>query len=73
MLELELEVMLVRVRTEPDFLYDHLSRIRLHLLGLFLLLIEIFLVVNNLAHRRIRFCTYLHQVKFELISEFECF
>ena len=72
MLELELEVVLVRVRPKPYFFYDHLCRIGVHLLGLFLLLIEIFLVVNNLTYRRIRLRAYLHQVKFELIREFEC-
>ena len=38
-LELELEIVLVSVRAEPDFLYDHLGRVRLHLLGLLLLLV----------------------------------
>ena len=71
--EFELKVVLVRVRSEPDFLDDHLGGVRLHLLGFLLLLIEILLVVKNLAYWRIRLRTYLHQVKFEFISEFERF
>ena len=52
-LELELEVVLVGVGTETYLLDDYLRRIGLHFLGLFLLLIEIFLVIKDLAYRRI--------------------
>ena len=66
-LELELEVMLIGVRTEADFLYHNLGGILLHLLGLLLLLVEILLVIKYLAHRRVSLGCNFHQVKFHLI------
>ena len=68
MLQFELEIMLVRIRAEAYFLDDYLGRIGLHLLRLLLLLIEIFLIVNNLAYRRVCLCTYLYQIKSEFVS-----
>ena len=67
MLELELEVVLISVRTEADFLYHNLGGILLHLLGLLLLLVEILLVIKYLAHRRVSLGCNFHQVKFHLI------
>ena len=72
MLQLELEVMLVCVRAEPYLLDDNLCRIGLHLLGFLLLLIEIFLIVQNFAHRRISLCAYLHQIKTKFIGKCQC-
>ena len=67
-LELELEVMLIGVRTEADFLYHNLGGILLHLLGLLLLLVKILLVIKYLAHRRVCLGSNLDQVEFHLVS-----
>ena len=64
MLELELEVVLVRVGPEADFLDDNLRSVCLHLLGLLALLVQVLLVVQNLAHRRVCFGADFHQVQF---------
>ena len=69
MLELELEVMLIGVGTETDLLDDDLRRIGLHLLRFLLLLIEILLIVQDLAYGRIGFGTDFDQVEFELLSQ----
>jgi hypothetical protein len=69
MLQLELEVVLVGVGTETDLLDDDLCRIGLHLLRFLLLLIEIFLVVQDLAYGRIGLRTDLNQVEFELFRQ----
>ena len=71
MLQFELEIVLIGIRTEADFLDDHLGSIGLHLLCFLFLLVQIFLVVKYFAHRRVGLGTYLHQVKFEFISEFQ--
>ena len=68
-LELELEVMLVGIGTEPDLLDDNLRRVGLHLLRFLLLLIEILLIVQDLAYGRIGFGTDFDQVEFELLSQ----
>ena len=67
-LELELEVVLIRIRAEADFLYHNLGGILLHLLGLLLLLVEILLVIKYLANRRVCLGSNLDQVKFHLVS-----
>ena len=72
MLELELEVMLIGVGTEPDLLDDDLRLVGLHLLGLLLLLIQVLLVVQYLADGRIGLRTYLHQIQFKFIRHFQC-
>ena len=68
MLELELEIVFVSVRTEPDFLDDDFRSILLHLLGLLPLLIEVFLVVKDTAHRRIGLCTDLDEIQSQFVS-----
>ena len=64
MLELELEVVLVGVRPEADLLDDNLGGVLLHLLGLLPLLVEVFLVVKDLADRRICLRAYLYKIEF---------
>ena len=71
MLEFELEVMLVGIRTETDLLDDNLRGIGFHFLCLLLLLIEVLLVIEDPAHRRIGLCADLHQVKFELVRHLQ--
>ena len=68
MLELELEIVFVSVRTEPDFLDDDFGSILLHLLGLLPLLIEVFLVVKDTAHRRIGLGTDLDEIQSQFVS-----
>ena len=48
MLELELEVVLVGVRPEADLLDHDLGGVLLHFLSLFLLLVQILLIIQNL-------------------------
>lgn len=71
MLEFELEVMLIGIGAETNLLDDNLGGIGLHLLGLFALLIEIFLIVQYLAHGRICLGTDFHQIKTESIRQSE--
>ena len=71
MLQFELEVMLVGVRPEADLLDDHLGSVLFHLLGLLPLLVQILLVIEYLAHRRICLGADLHQVKFHFIGHLE--
>ena len=69
MLEFELEVVLVGVGTETDLLDDDLRRIGLHLFRFLLLLIEILLVIQNLADGRIRLGADLNKVEFEFVGQ----
>ena len=66
-LQFELEVMLVGVGAESYLLHDHFRGIRFHLLGLLALLIEIFLVVQNLAHRRVGLIADEDQIELQLV------
>ena len=69
MLQLELEVMLVGVRPEADLLDDHLGSVLFHLLGLLPLLVQILLVIHNLAYRRVCLGADFHQVQFHLLCD----
>ena len=71
-LELELEIVLIGVRAEAYFLYNHLGGVGFHLLRLLLALIEELLVVEYLTNWRIGLGTYLYQVELELICQFQC-
>ena len=66
--QFELKVVLVCVRTEADLLDYNLGRVLLHLLGFLLLLVQVLLVIQNLADRRICLGTDFHQIKFHFIS-----
>ena len=68
MLELELEIMLICIRPETDLLDNYLGGVLLHLLSLLLLLIQIFLIVQNLAYRRVSFTADFHKIQFHFIS-----
>ena len=67
-LQFELEVVLVGIGAETDFLEDNLSGVRFHLLRLLALLVQIFLIVQDLADGGIGLGADLHQIKFELIG-----
>ena len=71
MLEFELEVMLISVGTEADLLDCDLGSILLHLLGLLPLLVEVLLVVEDLADRRISLGADLNQVKLHLVGHLQ--
>ena len=71
MLELELEIVLVCVRTEPDLLDDYLGCVSLHLLSFLFLLIEIFLIVHYLTYRRVSLSAYLHQIELLFLSHLQ--
>ena len=65
MFELEVVVVVVRLGPETDLLYNHLGALGLDFLGLLLLLVEVLLVVQDLAHGRVRLGADFHQVEFE--------
>ena len=67
-LELELEVVLVGIRTETDLLDDNLGCVLLHLLGFLFLLVDVLLIVKDLANRRIGLSADFNEVKVELIG-----
>jgi hypothetical protein len=69
MLQFELEVMFVGVRTETYLLYNYLGGVLLHLLGFLPLLIEILLVIQNLTYRRISLVAYLNKIQFKFVSQ----
>ena len=69
MLQLELEVMFVGVRTETYLLNNYLGGVLLHLLGFLPLLIEILLVIQNLTYRRISLVAYLNKIQFKFVSQ----
>ena len=69
MLQLELEVMFVGVRTETYLLYNYLGGVLRHLLGFLPLLLEILLVIQNLTYRRISLVAYLNKIQFKFVSQ----
>ena len=68
MLELELEIMVVGIGSEPYFLDDDLAAVLLHLLGFLFLLVDVLLIVKDLANRRIGLSADFNEVKVELIG-----
>ena len=52
-LQLELEVVVVRVRSEPDFLHYHLLLLRFDFFLLLFLVVQELLVLNDAANGRI--------------------
>ena len=68
MFEFEVIIVIVRLRTEPNFLHLHLLSVRLCLFLLFLLCVEELLVVDNSAHGRSSRRSYLDKVEVLLIS-----
>lgn len=73
MFELELEIMLVRVGAETDFLDDDFRSVGLHFLRLLPLLVQVLLVIQNLADWRISLGADLHKVQFHLLGKGERF
>ena len=69
MLELEVVVVVVGLRTKTNLLDNNLYLLCLDLLGLLLLLVEELLVVGDAAYRRIGLGRDLNKVEFHLISE----
>ncbi len=68
MLQLEVVVVVVGLGSETDLLHNYLCRLGLDFLGLLLLLVEIFLIVENLAYRRLCVGRDFHQVELELFG-----
>ena len=68
-LELELEVVFVRVGAETDFLDHNLGRVGFHLLGALALLIEVLLVIQNLANGRFCLCADFHQIQLQFLGQ----
>ncbi len=69
---LELEVVLVGLGSEADFLDDDLRGFGLDVLLLLLLFVEELLVVHHFAHGRGGLGGDFHQVEAELVGEGEC-
>ena len=69
MVGLELEVVLVGLRSEADFLDDHLCRLGFDVLLFLLLFVKKLLVVHYLAHGRGGLGGDFHQVETELVGE----
>ena len=69
MFQLELEVMLIGIRAETDLLDDDLGRVGLHLFRFLLLLIEILLIVQDLAYGRIGFRTDFDEIEFKFLRQ----
>ena len=72
-LELEVVVMVVGLRAEADLLDHDLHLVGFKLLGLFLLLVEEFLVVGDTAYGRFGLGRDFDQVEFLLLGEPQCF
>jgi|GEM_PF-2857008 len=71
MAKLEIEVMVVGLRAEADFLDHHLDRFGLNLFLLFLLLIQEFGIVDYLAYGRFCLGRNFHQVEILSIGNSE--
>ena len=72
-LELELEIVLVGIRTEADFLDHHLGGVGFHLLRLLLALVEELFVIEYLTNWRIGLGADFHQIQLELVCQLQCF
>ena len=72
MFELELEIMLIRIGAETYFFDNYLGCVGLHLLGALTLLIQVFLVIQNLAYGRVCFGADLYQVQFQFLGQCKC-
>lgn len=72
MVALEVEVMIVGLRTQMNLLHDSLGAVGLDFLGFFLLLVEIFLIVHHLADRRCGVGRNFHKVEFVFVGEGQC-
>lgn len=72
MFQFKLKIVLISIGPEANLLYHHFAGIGLHLLCLFLLLIEILLIVYNLTYRRIHLCRNLYKIKFLVLSDSQC-
>lgn len=72
-IELELVVVLISLGPEANLLDNNLGSVGFLLLRFLFLLIDVLLVINNLAHRRLGGRYYLDQVELECLSHLECF
>ena len=72
MLELELIVVLIGLRTETYLLYFHLYLLSLHFLLAFLLLVEELGIVDESTDRRISVRRYFNKVYSLLLCHFQC-
>jgi hypothetical protein len=68
-LNLEIEIMFLCIRTKPDLFNDDLLGFGLNLFLLLFLLVLEFGIINNLAHRRISTWRNLYQVETLFLSE----
>jgi len=64
--------MFVGVGTETNLLDYNFGGVVFHLLRLLTLLIQVFLVVQNLAYRRNGLVGNLHKIKFKRVGQFQC-
>lgn len=71
MLELEVVVVVIGLRSETDLLDHYLGRLGLLLLLAFLLLIQELLVIKNLAYRRLGGGGYLDEIELKLLGHLQ--
>src|SRR5690606_10306016 len=69
----EVEIVIVGIRREANLLYFGNLAFRLHFLFLLLLIVEEFIVVDDLAHGWIHLWRDLNQVKFLVLRHLQCF
>lgn len=67
MFEFEIIIVVVCLRSETDFLHNHLRRLEFHFLLALLLLVEELLIVNNLAYGRFGVWRNFNKVQTEVV------
>lgn len=67
----EVKIVVVGIRTEPDFFQNGFLGFGLYLLLLLLLFVFELRIVDNLAHRRVGIWRYLHQIQALFFGELE--
>ena len=67
-LELEVVVVVVGLRAETNFFHYYFSCLGFDFLGFFLLLVQVLLIVEYLAHRWVGGGRNLHQIEFEFLG-----
>lgn len=65
MLQLKLKVVIVRVRSETDFLHNHFLLLRLNFFLLLFLIVQELLVLNDATNGGVGLWRNLHQVQFQ--------
>ena len=73
MIQFEIEIMVVRIGSEPDLLYNDLGGLRLHFFLFPLQFIKELLIINHPANRRVCCGRDLNKVKSPDFCDGQCF